>query len=118
MLEDEQPEWYPFAKGNTINTRGSENGIVLIDTEHPFGARITLEQKDSGRFPFVVFLVIYGVMFHTHFESDLALSHEYINNKKVIINKIFAIHEIPEKERTNEWLTTYNNLKDELADNL
>ncbi|MGA2634139.1 MAG: hypothetical protein ABSF16_07890 [Terracidiphilus sp.] len=58
--------WYPFDKGTTIGQKGSEEGIILRDEEHPQEARITLE-RDTRNAPFAITCGIYGCMMHTRF---------------------------------------------------
>jgi hypothetical protein len=36
--------WHAFGDGTSTGTKGSEGGTVVLDEEHPDGARITLEQ--------------------------------------------------------------------------
>ena len=52
--------------GATIGQAGSENGVILLDEEHPYGARITLEEGGSFG-PFSITCGVYGVMVHTRF---------------------------------------------------
>jgi hypothetical protein len=59
-------KWMAFDDGASIGQRGSENGVILRDDEHPFGARITLEE-DGSNAPFAITCGIYGWMFHTRF---------------------------------------------------
>lgn len=58
--------WMPSAEGKTLNTRGSENGLILRDEVHTEGARITLE-LESDNAPFAITCGIYGWFFHTRF---------------------------------------------------
>jgi hypothetical protein len=60
--------WYPFENGATLGQKGSENGEILRDEEHPLEARITLE-RDGTVAPFAVTCGIYGCMLHTRFFS-------------------------------------------------
>lgn len=62
-----QTSWYPFEDSKTIGTRGSENGIILLDEEHDIGARITLEK--DGYHLFALTCGIYGFMMLTGFAS-------------------------------------------------
>lgn len=59
-------EWYPFQAGETLGEKGSEDGTILRDEEHPLGARITLE-RDARTVPFTITCGIYGCMMHTRF---------------------------------------------------
>lgn len=44
--------WYSFDEGRSIGLRGTEEGVIIRDDEHPEGARITLER--DGRTPFAI----------------------------------------------------------------
>ena len=55
--------WDQIGNGETIGTMGSENGEILIDDEHPAGARLTLE-KDGETAPFTITSGVYGCFFH------------------------------------------------------
>jgi hypothetical protein len=57
--------WRPFDDGGTTGQRGSEDGIIIRDEEHEFGARITLERECAHSVPFAVTCGIYGWFFHT-----------------------------------------------------
>ncbi|MGA2832061.1 MAG: hypothetical protein ABSE55_03220 [Terracidiphilus sp.] len=60
--------WYPFEDGVTLGQKGSEDGVILRDEEHPLEARITLE-RDTPSVPFAITCGIYGCMLHTRFFS-------------------------------------------------
>lgn len=60
--------WYPFENGATLGQKGSEEGIIFRDEEHPLEARITLE-RDARTAPFAITCGIYGCMMHTRFFS-------------------------------------------------
>lgn len=113
FLED--INWKPFDNKKSIGTEGSEGGIILNDLENIEGARITLE-KDCGNIPFAVTLGIYGLMFHTHFDSNLESANSFIKSSIFKINKIFEMYNLPEKERTESWQTKHDNLIEELAE--
>jgi hypothetical protein len=108
-------DWADFDNGKTIGTNGSEGGTIVKDIENSNGARITLEKK-SGNALFAVTIGIYGLMFHTHFESDLDKANNYINNAKFRINKIFDLYEVPEERRSDYWKTKHNSQINELAE--
>jgi hypothetical protein len=70
--------WYPFENGATLGQKGSEEGIILRDEEHPQEARITLE-RNTRTAPFAITCGIYGCMMHTRFfslESEATLQYE------------------------------------------
>jgi hypothetical protein len=58
--------WTIIDNGATIGTRGSKDGVIERDEEHPDGARITLE-RDCANAPFSITCGIYGWMFHTSY---------------------------------------------------
>jgi hypothetical protein len=61
--------WVQFDNGATIGSKGSEDGIIVLDEEHIEGARITLEHKGTTA-PWSVTCGIYGSLFlHTAFAS-------------------------------------------------
>lgn len=107
--------WKPFDNKKSIGTKGSEGGKIIDDLENIEGARITLE-KGCGNIPFAVTLGIYGLMFHTHFDSTLESSNSFINISKFKINKVFEMYNLPEKERTELWQTKHDKLIEELAE--
>jgi len=65
---DAKTSWYPFENGATLGLKGSEDGTILRDEEHPQEARITLE-RDTRSAPFAITCGIYGCMMHTRFFS-------------------------------------------------
>ena len=68
LSENADTLWYAYGRGQTINTSGSDGGIILLD-EEMIGARITLE-KDSIIAPFSITCGIYGLMVHTAFAKN------------------------------------------------
>ncbi len=58
--------WSTIDNGATLATRGSENGILVLDEEHPSGARIAIE-KESDTAPYAITCGVYGFFFHTVF---------------------------------------------------
>jgi len=61
--------WRPFQNGETIGTKGSEDGAIVLDEEHIAGARISLERKTEG-IPFAITCGVYGWFFHTKYCSS------------------------------------------------
>ncbi len=108
-------DWSDFEGGKTIGTKGSESGTIITDIENANGARVTLE-KDCGNIPFAITIGIYGLMFHTHFESDLKIAEEYIIDSKFRINKIFDLYDVPEEKRSEFWQTKHDRQINELAE--
>jgi hypothetical protein len=58
--------WAPIDEGATLGTSGSESGTIVLDDEHPAGARITIERATPTA-PFAITCGIYGLMAHTRF---------------------------------------------------
>ena len=61
--------WHPFENGQSLGKRGSEEGVIVLDEEHAWGARITLE-RDGSTAPWSVTCGIYGTFMHTAFASS------------------------------------------------
>ncbi len=108
-------DWLDFESGKTIGTKGSEGGTIIRDIENSNGARVTLE-KECGNMPFAITLGIYELMFHTHFESDKNSAYEYVELKKLQINKVFELYDIAEEKRGTHWNEKHNELMEKLAD--
>lgn len=108
-------DWSDFENGKTIGTKGCESGTIILDIENSKGARLTLE-KECGNIPFAITLGIYGLMFHTHFESNKNSAFEYFELKKVQINNVFELYKIPEGKRETHWNEKHNSLMESLVD--
>ena len=115
MTQLENYNWVSFDNSKTIGTKGSEGGKIIEDFENIDGARITLE-KDCGNIPFAVTLGIYGLMFHTHFDSNLDNAQIFIRDSKNKINRIFEMYQLPEEKRTDLWQTKHDKLIEELTE--
>lgn len=62
------PAWYPFDGGQSLGQAGSESGSIVLDDEHPLGARITLEM--GGYHPYSITCGVYDLMVHTCYFRD------------------------------------------------
>jgi hypothetical protein len=107
--------WSDFENGKTIGTKGSESGTIVLDIENSNGARITLE-KECGSIPFAITIGIYGLMFHTHFESELEKANEYVAETKYRVNKIFDLYDVPDDKREEYWHLKHDKKINELAE--
>jgi hypothetical protein len=97
-------DWAPFDCGATVGTRGSEDGTIDRDEEHPFGARITLEHG-STHAPLTITCGIYGWMFHTRFFGSPAEANREYDSMKVALQEILG--GIPtEAEATRERMSS------------
>jgi hypothetical protein len=77
-----ETSWYPFENGGTLGQKGSEDGTILRDEEHPQEARITLE-RDTRPAPFAITCGIYGCMMHTRFfplESEASTQYDLMKD--------------------------------------
>lgn len=108
-------DWSDFENGKTVDTKGSESGTIVLDIENSNGARITLE-KECGSIPFAITIGIYGLMFHTHFESELEKANEYVAKTKYRVNKIFDLYDVSEDKRDDDWHSKHDKKINELAE--
>jgi hypothetical protein len=90
--------WYKFQDGMTVGRKGSENGIIVSDEEHPDGARITLER--SGRKDYTITCGIYGWMVHTRFFSNEVEARDAFEQMKDELTRIINL--IPSVDEANE----------------
>jgi len=75
--------------GKTVGTRGSEEGVIVLDEEHTEGARITLEQGGCTA-PWSITCGIYGGFLHTAFVSLEIDGRAKYSNMKADLEKIMA----------------------------
>jgi hypothetical protein len=61
--------WDTYNNGLSIGQKGSEDGVIVLDEEHPGGIRITLE-RDGNTAPWSITCGIYGSFIHTAFASS------------------------------------------------
>jgi hypothetical protein len=107
--------WTKFDKGSSIGTTGSEGGKIIEDLECIDGARVTIE-KDGNIAPYSVTLGIYGLMFHTHFESTEMDAKKFKEFAVKKIDEILALYDVSESARDTLWYDKHNNLVSELAE--
>ena len=81
--------WQQFDQGKSINTRGSESGVIFRDEEHALGARITLER--DGYAPFSITCGIYGWMVHTIFFTTESEAQITFDKVKLAIGNILNL---------------------------
>ncbi len=94
--------WYTIEEGATIGQPGSEEGITLLDEEHSYGMRITLEENAPSA-PFAITCGIYGNMVHTRFFADREIARsEYEAMKIALVNMIQVYFEIQDAETANK----------------
>jgi len=84
--------WYPFDKGITLGQKGSENGVIVRDEEHPQEARITLE-RDTKTAPFAITCGIYGCLLHTRFFSIESEASSQYEEMKALLSALLLTEE-------------------------
>jgi hypothetical protein len=82
--------WATIDNGATIGTRGSEDGVIERDEEHPGGARITIE-RDGTIAPFSITCGVYGWMCHTGFFGTAEEAGETFEAMKVELGNILGL---------------------------
>ena len=75
--------------GKTVGTLGSEGGLIILDEEHPSGARVTLERGGCIA-PWAVTCGIYGSFLHTAFASSEAEGRSKYSAMKADLEKIMV----------------------------
>ena len=88
--------WLPMLEGKTVGTAGSEQGVIVLDEEHTWGARITLEREGSTA-PWAVTSGIYGQFLHTAFASSEAEGMTKYSGMKADLEKIMAEEDSDER---------------------
>jgi 2-keto-4-pentenoate hydratase len=83
----EELNWQPFEAGQTLQRTGMEGGTILLDDEHPAGARITLE-AECLRAPYAVTCGVYGWLVHTRFFTDDESAQFAVEEMKPVLEAI------------------------------
>lgn len=89
--------WRSFENGETLGTRGSEDGLILLDDEHAQGARITLESEirfgsaSPARMYYAITCGIYGLFFHTRFFTREDEGRDAFAEMKLELARILAL---------------------------
>ena len=84
--------WTQFESGSSIGKIGSESGSIILDDEHPMGARITIE-RDGHTAPFSITCGVYGWMVHTRFFGTEAEARQECAAMKVALAEIVDVLE-------------------------
>lgn len=84
-----EEDWYPAENGVTIGRKGSEEGTILREEEHPLGARIALE-RDAQVAPFAITCGIYGWMMHTRFFATAGEAEAEYGQMKAALGGLLA----------------------------
>lgn len=83
-------EWTAFNSGSSIGEEGSESGTIVLDQEHPLGARITLEEN-ARDIPYVITCGIYGLMVHTAYFSNVTEAKQIFGEMKADLEEILRL---------------------------
>jgi hypothetical protein len=84
--------WTPFESGSSIGKVGSERGSIILDEEHPKGARITIE-RDGNTAPFAITCGVYGWMVHTRFFATEAEARSECGSMKTALDELIDLLE-------------------------
>lgn len=86
----EQQTWEAFEGGRTLHQVGTEGGTIMLDDEHPAGARITVE-AECLRAPYAVTCGVYGWLVHTRFFTDGESAYFAAEEMKTALEKIVLL---------------------------
>jgi len=95
--------WRQFDNGSTLGQKGSEQGVIVRDEEHPSEARITLE-RDARVAPFAITCGIYGCMVHTRFFSLESEACAQYDEMKAALSALLATEQEGGPEGCNSFL--------------
>jgi len=99
--------WEQFDGGLSIKQIGSENGKIVKDEEHSFGARITIE-KEGVTAPYSITCGIYGIFCHTAFYGNEQETYiKYEDMKKDI--EVFIGNSNNEDDYISDWCSRFAN---------
>jgi hypothetical protein len=91
--------WNSFEGGASIGKRGSEHGVIGLDDEHAYGARITLE-RDATPAPFSITCGPCGGLFvHTRFFGAEDSAKEAFQSMKTELARILRL--IPDEANSD-----------------
>lgn len=91
--------WKEYNRGKTIGTKGSESGIILLDYEHDFGMRITLEKCKEY---FAITYGLYGNMVDTLFGDEEEM-RQTVECLKIELEYFKYIEDDENFEHLSEW---------------
>ena len=91
--------WQPYEDGQTIGKKGPEGGVIVLDDEHVYGARITLEQG-CLRAPYGITCGVYGWLVHTRFVADDESAQHAVEEMRKALTEIVAL--LPAEEADDD----------------
>ncbi len=92
--------WFAYDDGRSIGKVSSEGGVILLDEEHPAGARITLKR---GSEYVSVSCNIYGKMDHTRFFGTVSEAQREFRNMKSSLDEVMKIIEATGSRDIKVW---------------
>lgn len=104
--------WQPYENGQTIDKKGPEGGRIVLDDEHVYGARITLE-KGCLRAPYGITCGVYGWLVHTRFVADEESAQHAVEEMRKALTEIVNL--LPSEEDDAD-AVDYDRLTDAVAD--
>ena len=94
--------WKQVNNGSTINTVGSENGVIIKDEEFDLSARITIERNGETA-PFSITCGIYGLFAHTAFSGNKVDAVKKYEEMKNEIQTFLLLNESLNEADVSDW---------------
>mgnify|MGYP000135483563 FL=1 len=82
--------WHQYKHGETLGTKGADNGIIIRDEEYLEAARVQLETQNPTA-PFAIVCWIYGQLVHTVYMKSQADADKLFEEVKTELEKIVAL---------------------------
>lgn len=103
ILDETSDGWINNNELKTIGTKGSENGIIIIDKEFREESRITVEEKEKC---YAITCGVYGYFVHTAYTDNYL---EMYNNMKKDIEKYLydLVRNIDDKDFCEKFCNKY-----------
>ena len=92
--------WYAYDDGRSIGKVSSEGGVILLDDEHPAGARITLK-RGSGYIS--ISCNLYGKMDHTRFFGSIPEAQREFRVMRAALSDVLGAIEASNSSRLKVW---------------
>ncbi len=105
-------KWHPYEDGQTIGKKGPEGGLFMLDDEHVYGARITLE-KGCLRAPYGITCGVYGWLVHTRFVADDESAQHAVEEMRKALTEIVDL--LPSEDDDSD-ADQYDSITDAVAD--
>lgn len=94
--------WNSIDGGRSLGTTGSEAGTIILDDEHPDGARVTIERGGTIA-PFSITCGVYGWMAHTRFfSSESEARQACIEMKEALVQLMGKLEDAADERAAGE----------------